>query len=114
MAKVLQRYGYEVSGYTNSVDALEVFRNAPERYDVLMTDLTMPEMNGVVLATRVHAIRQNMPVVLCSGYGDTFEKAMEHHKDVIHRHLKKPVSVATLVREIRQVLHDNGRHSEEG
>jgi CheY-like chemotaxis protein len=60
--------GYEPVGYTSSAEALEAFRASPRRFDVVLTDETMPGMTGSQLAERIRAISKDVPILLMSGY----------------------------------------------
>ncbi len=64
----LERLGYRVEGCTDSSIALSVFSAAPERFDLVITDLTMPGMTGVDLAQRITVLRPGIPILLCTGY----------------------------------------------
>jgi CheY-like chemotaxis protein len=75
--EMLSCLGYEVEGRTSSIDALELFRSHPDRFDLIITDMTMPNMTGSELAQEIMRIRPNMPVILCTGFSElmTREKA---------------------------------------
>jgi FixJ family two-component response regulator len=60
--------GYEPVGFTSAADALEAFRNDPQRFAVVLSDETMPGMTGSQLAERIRAINHDIPIVLMSGY----------------------------------------------
>lgn len=62
--------GHSVDGYTDSYLALEAFRAAPDNWDVVITDYTMPKMTGVELAAQMLEIRDDIPIILCSGFAD--------------------------------------------
>ncbi|MCX5830123.1 MAG: PAS domain S-box protein [Deltaproteobacteria bacterium] len=65
--KMLKSLGYTVSRGSNADEALDLFRKYPLRYDLLMTDMTMPGMTGLALAAEIRAIRPNLPIALCTG-----------------------------------------------
>lgn len=65
--------GYRVEAFTSSVKAHEAFRNAPDRFDAVITDQTMPTLSGAELARLLLAIRPGLPVILCSGYSDAID-----------------------------------------
>jgi CheY-like chemotaxis protein len=67
---MLKYLGYEVVDRTSSVEALEAFREHPDDFDIIVTDMTMPNMTGKELAREVLKIRPNTPVVLCTGFSD--------------------------------------------
>jgi PAS domain S-box-containing protein len=66
--EVLAGLGYEPVGFSSSVDALAAFRAEPERYDIVLTDETMPDMTGTDLAHEIRRLRADIPIVLMSGY----------------------------------------------
>jgi PAS domain S-box-containing protein len=69
-AEMLTILGYQVSSFNESTAALDDFRAHSNDYDLLLTDLTMPEMNGLELTSQVHELRPDLPVLLWSGLGD--------------------------------------------
>ncbi|MDY6986803.1 MAG: PAS domain S-box protein [Thermodesulfobacteriota bacterium] len=103
--QMLGRLGYDVVSTTSSVEALELFRSTPGRFDLIITDTTMPRMTGEKLAAEVIKIRPDFPVILCTGYSDRIsEKAAT---DVgIRAFVMKPVSKSTMAETVREVLDD--------
>lgn len=65
---MLSRLGYSVTTLTNSLEALTVFQDQPEAFDVVITDQTMPGITGFDLARKMLQIRPNLPIILCTGY----------------------------------------------
>jgi CheY-like chemotaxis protein len=68
MTHLLQRLGYRVTGCTSPKEALEMFRSGPRNFDVVVSDLCMPQMSGVDLARELLQIRPGMPILIASGY----------------------------------------------
>jgi PAS domain S-box-containing protein len=68
--QMLQRLGYTVDTRTSSVEALELFRANPDRFDLVITDIVMPNMTGETLAEKMMHIRSDIPVILCTGYSE--------------------------------------------
>jgi CheY-like chemotaxis protein len=66
--EMLAELGYEPFGFTSSVVALDAFREAPQRFDIVLTDQTMPELIGTDLAREISLLRPDIPIVLMSGY----------------------------------------------
>ena len=64
----LESLGYTVSSRTSSTEALALFKNKPESFDLIITDMTMPEMTGDQLAKEIKRIRPEIPVILCTGF----------------------------------------------
>jgi PAS domain S-box-containing protein len=102
---LLERFGFTPHAYARPAEALEAFRAAPASFSVVISDLTMPEMNGLELARHILAIRPDTPVILTSGYlhAEAQRKARESGvKSVI----KKPFEIQELVAQIRSVLNE--------
>jgi PAS domain S-box-containing protein len=72
--KLLTRLGYEVVGQDNSVEALRLFREQPDQFDLVITDHSMPDMTGDVLAKELRRIQPTIPIVICTGYSSDFTK----------------------------------------
>jgi len=66
---ILEQAGYAVSPFTDSREALAAFRGAPDTFDLVITDLTMPGVTGLELAQELLEIRPRLPILLCTGYG---------------------------------------------
>lgn len=66
--RVLLRLGYRVDAYTSPIIALEKFTATPQNYDLLITDMVMPELNGEALANHLRVLRPGLPVIICTGY----------------------------------------------
>lgn len=100
---VLQSLGYRVTGMTNGASALEHFQADPARFDLVITDLTMPRMTGERLAEELLRLRPELPVILVSGYNENV--TLEQLRAIgIRDYLRKPFSVEDLARSIRNVL----------
>ena len=101
---MLERLGYNVKVRTNSLEALEAFRANPYEFDLLITDQTMPHMTGSELAREFMQIRQDIPIILCSGFSEQMneEKAK---KMGIRAFVMKPVIMSELSHIIRKVLN---------
>lgn len=105
LEQTLSELGYAVSGFTDPVAALAAFESAPDDFDALLTDMTMPEINGVELSARVHALRPRLPVVLCTGVlGGVDGGALRRAGASVL--LLKPVPAAHLAEVMRKVLDD--------
>lgn len=101
--KVLQRLGYTVTRVGDGRQALELFRAEPQRYDLVITDQTMPGLTGMDLAARLLALRPELPVLLCTGYsaGISEEKVVQAGLKGL---LYKPLLRKDLAGTIRRVL----------
>ena len=104
--QMLTRLGYRVTTSEDSLKALEIFRAQPETFAVVVTDMSMPKMNGVELTRAILALRPEMPVVVCTGYsaGLTRENALSFGvRDI----LMKPISMQALATCVRQAIDAN-------
>ena len=102
--QMLTSLGYRVTSYTDSREALADFEASPEKYDLVISDMTMPHLTGQDLARHMLALRPDIPFILCTGYSNKLDlEQME--KAGIKSVLKKPFSLATISKQIR-VLFD--------
>ena len=101
----LDRMGYRVTVRTSSIEALEVFRKQPADFDLVITDLTMPNMTGDRLTWEIKRIRPDIPVILCTGFSDKInpEKALAMGID---EYILKPVIRKDIDAVIRKVLKE--------
>ncbi len=99
----LESLGYTVTGAADGQEALQVLRADPGAFDLLITDQTMPRLTGDELAAAVQRLRPDLPVILCTGYGDSYEdeRATELGIDTV---LAKPVSRRRLATTVRATL----------
>ncbi len=101
--QMLERLGYKVSARTSSVEALEAFRAQPDKYDLVITDQTMPNITGDELAIRILEIRPDMPIILCSGFDAVISE--ERTKKIgISAFVMKPMDKRLLANTIRKAL----------
>jgi CheY-like chemotaxis protein len=101
--QMLAYLGYAVFSSTSGPEALEMFRKTPDRFDLLITDQTMPKITGIQLALEVKRLRPDMPVLLCSGFGDVI--CSEEMKSLgVQEVVMKPVTASEMAHKIRQVL----------
>jgi len=103
--ELLAELGYEAVGFDSSIAALEAFRADPQRFDILLSDETMPEMTGTELAREIHKLRADLPVVLMSGYSGPrlFERAREAQ---VRHVLRKPLQARDIAEGLAQALHE--------
>ena len=101
--QMLERLGYRVTTRTSSVEALEVFRARPHDFDLVISDMTMPNLTGDRLALSLFDIRQDIPVILCTGFSSLLTE-LRAREIGIRAYLTKPLSVHELGRTVREVL----------
>jgi two-component system, cell cycle sensor histidine kinase and response regulator CckA len=101
--ELLENMGYTVKPCEDGIQALSVFQNAPLEVDLVITDMTMPNMSGDELAERLIQIRKDIPVILCTGYSEQISE--DQALDVgIARYMAKPILNQDLVKVAREVL----------
>lgn len=107
---MLESLGYKVTSKISSLEALELFKEDPYAFDLLITDQTMPRITGDELALQFLACRPDIPVVLCTGFSSTMteSKAMEMG---IKAFVMKPFIKKDIARVVRTVL-DGGQYFE--
>jgi PAS domain S-box-containing protein len=101
--KLLEKCGYQVVGHTNPLDALELFKADPYKFDLVITDMTMPHMTGKQLVQALQEIRPDVPIIITTGYSEKIspEKAqMMGAQDFV----MKPLSYGDLTKRIRKVI----------
>jgi CheY-like chemotaxis protein/anti-sigma regulatory factor (Ser/Thr protein kinase) len=102
---ILEKAGYQPTALTSSVEALETFRAHPDRFEMVVTDQTMPQMTGLVLAKEILAIRPEIPIILCTGYSKTVN-AKDALAAGIRDYLIKPVGSKDLTGKIHRALDE--------
>jgi len=100
---MLERLGYKVTVRISSYDALEAFRNLSDRIDLLIADLTMPQMTGLQLYREIKIIRPNIKVIICTGFSEQLGGSSARSMG-IDGFLNKPVVMSDLARCVRTVL----------
>ena len=101
--QMLERLGYQVTARAGSTDALEAFRALPDNFDLVITDMTMPNMTGVQLSQKLLEIRPDIPIIICTGFSNKIDN--EKAKAVgIRGYVMKPVVMREMANKIREVL----------
>ncbi len=101
--EMLEHLGYSVVTKTSSIEALELLHKEPDAFDLLMTDMSMPGMTGERLAKEAMKIRQDMPIILCTGFSDRIDR--DKVKEIgIKRLTMKPLVMRGLAVIIRETL----------
>jgi CheY-like chemotaxis protein len=103
MKGLLQRLGYRVAATTEPLDALDLFRSAPDTFDLVITDAAMPRMTGDRLAKEFLAIRPDIPIIICTGYSERVNPQNIESLG-IRRLLMKPLAIRNLAVAIREVM----------
>jgi CheY-like chemotaxis protein len=101
--RILGQLGYKVQTTNSSVEALEIFRSKPNEFDLVITDLTMPELTGINLAKALLTIRPELPIVLCTGFSDRVNEAMLQSMG-IRGLMLKPLTTHELAHSVRMAI----------
>lgn len=104
---LLEDLGYNVSAFGSGVQALEIFKKVPDRFDFVITDFTMPRMTGVQLTRKIRSIRPNIPVLLCTGYSNVITPQRAKLLG-IGEVVMKPIELHRIARSIRRLLELEG------
>ena len=103
-AQHLERLGYTVTTRTSSHEALEVLQQSPEKFDLIITDMTMPNLTGDKLAEKIKAICKDIPIILCTGFSEKINVRGEIPG--IDGFLMKPVDKLKIAKMVRKVLDE--------
>ena len=100
---MLEKMGYQVTARTSSIEALYAFEASPDKFDLVISDMTMPQMTGLQLSKGLKKIRHDIKIVLCTGFSEQLNEKTAHqlHLDGF---IMKPVIMAELLNLIRKVL----------
>jgi PAS domain S-box-containing protein len=102
---ILAGLGYGVTSRTSSKDALALLKEDPFRFDLVITDQTMPEMTGIDLAKEILAIRTDIPIIMCTGFSHLVD-ADKAAAVGIRAFAMKPLTKREIARTIRKVLDE--------
>ena len=105
--QMLKHLGYRVTPCLTGAEAFRVFIQNPWRFDLVITDMTMPKMTGAELAKKIRLIRYDIPIILCTGYSGKIsrERAWEIGiRELVH----KPMAIRELAQTVRKVLDHSG------
>ncbi len=101
--QLLKKSGYNVTGKTDPIEALALFKSHPDEFDLVITDMSMPDMVGTEFAKRLMAVRSDIPIIICTGFSEKL-----NHKTAmsigIQDYLQKPIIMDNLFAKVRKVL----------
>ena len=100
---ILEKLGYQVTALTDAEEALKTFSGDPMRFDLIITDQTMPGLTGVRLAKEALRMKPAMPVILCTGYSESINRDTVQAAG-IRDLLMKPLARKELAEAVRRVL----------
>lgn len=100
---LFERQGYAVTATISSLEGLEMVRQHPDNFDLVITDQTMPEMTGTELSKQILQLQPHMPIILCTGYSSKINK--EKAREIgIAEFAAKPINNAELTSLVRRLL----------
>jgi len=101
--RMFERLGYKIETATTPQDALELFRTNPDHFDLVITDMTMPQMTGVKLSEKLMDIREDIPIIICTGHSALVDE--ERAKKLgLAAYVMKPIDMQEMAQTIRKVL----------
>ena len=103
LAELLDDWGYNVRLFNEPLKVLAALDEEKGNVDLLITDQTMPGLSGVALALRLHSLRPNLPIILCTGYSDGIDRS-EVLRQGIRRYFTKPVPADELLKAVAEEL----------
>jgi DNA-binding NtrC family response regulator len=106
LQKILVRQGYAVTPFIEGISALKAFKENPDKFDLVITDMTMPKMKGDALSAELLKIRKELPIILCSGYYGHLDEDITQTLG-IKKSIQKPIigqELSAVIREIFDLL----------
>jgi PAS domain S-box-containing protein len=100
---ILEEHGYHVSTFMDGTTAFEAFVKNSESFDIIITDMAMPRMTGSELSAKILDIRNDIPIILCTGYCENFDEKMALSLG-IKKYVQKPITGNNLAIFIRELL----------
>jgi CheY-like chemotaxis protein len=104
---ILEQQGYRVTGVASSMEALNLFLKEPEGFDLVISDMSMPDLPGDGLVREIHKIRPEIPVILSSGRSDPVDYDLLKEL-AVEAFAMKPLKKGELIRIVRDVLDRAG------
>ena len=101
--KLLEKLGYKVKGCTDPKEAISLVQSDPQGFDLIITDMAMPDITGEELAEEVNKVNPKLPIILCSGYSDQMDEARSKEL-MIYSFLSKPVELKKMAQSVRNAL----------
>ena len=110
IGQMLGRLGYRVETRLNPAEALELFQSNPHEFNLVITDMTMPQMTGVKLSEKLKDIRSDIPIIICTGHSALIDE--ERAKEMgVSAFVMKPIMKRDIAKTIRKVLDNKDSSS---
>jgi PAS domain S-box-containing protein len=101
--RMLEGIGYKIDTLNSSREALDIILKNPDKYDLLITDLTMPDMTGIELIRKIRNSKNDIPILMMTGYGDMISD-LEKENSKISKLISKPIIYNDFAIAIRNTL----------
>jgi PAS domain S-box-containing protein len=101
---MLTKLGYQVIARTSSLEAIEAFKANPDKFDLVISDMTMPNMTGDMLAEEIMKVRPDIPIIICTGFSEQLAEEKLNTLG-IKGLLMKPLTIRELAKTVRKALH---------
>ena len=103
MQITLSNLGYSVTVFDSSLEAFDAYQQNPEYFDIIITDMTMPQMTGLEMSKKLLEIQPDLPIILCTGFSETIDN-IKAKSFGISAFINKPIHQLTLAKTIQKVL----------
>ena len=103
-----ERLGYKVEATTDPTEALTLFQSKPDYFDLVITDMTMPDMTGDKLAEKLLGIRSDIPIILCTGFSEKIDESRAKAMGIAD-YIEKPFGKRDFAFKVRKVLNEAKR-----
>ena len=103
LKELLEWQGYQTDTYNSSREALSAFQQSPHKFDLVLSDLTMPGMTGIEFAGQLQQVSAGIPIIIITGYGNQLDEQTQKRNGIRHV-ASKPIRIDELTTLIRQVL----------
>lgn len=103
--RYLEKWGYSVDTFTNPLYAYQIFKDNPDRYCLVLTDIRMPEMSGIRMANLLQEVKPDIKVVIMTAYEVTPDELHEHLPMITHNDiLQKPFKLVQICNAVKKQL----------
>jgi len=103
IGQILTRLGYETDIQINPVKALELFKAEPHSFDLIITDMVMPQMTGSQFSKKLKEIKPDIPIILCTGYSSLVDEDRARQIGLT-AYLIKPISMTELAETVSKII----------
>jgi PAS domain S-box-containing protein len=104
VVKILESLNYKVTFFISSMKALREFQINSNKYDVVLTDLTMPEMTGIVLINAIKKIKPEIKIILCSGLGSNGKLGVDLYGKLVDVYIRKPITRKEYADALKKII----------